>query len=115
MILELLNEAQASGARLGPACETICINKRTVERWRSQGIGDDLRKGPISSPPNKLSKQERQKIVATVNSSRYRDLSPNQIVPQLADRGSYLASESSFYRILREECHFSETCPHFEG
>src|SRR5664280_3216392 len=30
-------------------------------------------------------------------------LPPSQIVPRLADQGSYLASESTFYRILREE------------
>lgn len=31
----------------------------------------------------------------------YRDLPPTQIVPQLADEGTYLASESTFYRLLR--------------
>ena len=29
-------------------------------------------------------------------------MSPKQLVPALADRGEYLASESSFYRVLRE-------------
>lgn len=38
-----------------------------------------------------------------MNSPEYRDLSPKQIVPKLADQGTYLASESSFYRILRDE------------
>jgi len=33
----------------------------------------------------------------------FRDLSPKQIVPQLADQGRYLGSESSFYRILKEQ------------
>ena len=36
-------------------------------------------------------------------SQAFRDLSPKQIVPQLADQGVYLASESSFYRLLREQ------------
>lgn len=103
MILGLLDEAQRSGARLGPACETLGISKRTVERWRGQDVGDDRREGPKSPPPNKLTKQERQKIVSAMNSPEHRDLSPNQIVPLLADKGRYLGSESSFYRILREE------------
>ena len=30
---------------------------------------------------------------------------PSQIVPRLADQGQYLASESSFYRILRAQGH----------
>jgi transposase InsO family protein len=42
-------------------------------------------------------------VVDAANRPEYRDLSPQQIVPQLADKGVYLASESTFYRILREE------------
>lgn len=38
-----------------------------------------------------------------VNSPEYACKSPNQIVPALADKGCYLASEASFYRILREK------------
>ena len=41
--------------------------------------------------------------MATLNSPEHRDLSPNQIVPLLANKGHYLGSEASFYRILREE------------
>ncbi len=37
------------------------------------------------------------------NSPPYQNLSPTKIVPQLADAGQYIASESTFYRILREE------------
>jgi len=36
-------------------------------------------------------------------SPRFRDLSPKQIVPTLADEAVFVASESSFYRVLREE------------
>jgi len=50
-----------------------------------------------------LSEQERKKVLKVANSPEYRDLSPNQIVPKLADMGIYLASESTFYRILRDE------------
>jgi len=38
-----------------------------------------------------------------INEPKYRDLTPSQIVPKLADEGTYLASESTIYRILREE------------
>jgi transposase InsO family protein len=38
-----------------------------------------------------------------VNSPAYRDKSPKQIVPLLADEGKYIASESTTYRVLREE------------
>jgi transposase InsO family protein len=38
-----------------------------------------------------------------VNEPKHRDLSVKQIVPRLADEGIYVASESTMYRILREE------------
>ena len=42
-------------------------------------------------------------MITIASSKEYRDLSPSQIVPKLADTGKYVASESTFYRILREE------------
>jgi transposase InsO family protein len=41
--------------------------------------------------------------LTVMNSPSYRDLPPSQIVPRLADEGQYLASESTMYRVLREE------------
>jgi len=38
-------------------------------------------------------------VVAVLTSSRYAGLSPKQLVPQLADEGLYLASESTMYRL----------------
>ena len=103
MILALVKEATDAGARLEKACELIEIRARTLQRWRSQDIGEDRRRGPHTSPGNKLRPEEREEILQTVNSPEYRDLPPKQIVPKLADEGIYLASESTFYRILREE------------
>lgn len=62
-----------------------------------------MRCGPKGEPANKLSEAERSKMVDTANSSEYRDLSPKQFVPDLADQGIYIASESSFYRVLHDE------------
>jgi len=42
-------------------------------------------------------------VLATANAPEFRDLSPKQIVPRLADQGDYIASESTFYRVLRDE------------
>ena len=103
MIFDLVEAAVHDGARLKPACETIGLSARTLQRWRRQGIGEDCRRGPRSAPPNKLSAAERQEVLEVVNSPEYCDLSPNQIVPRLADEGRYLASEATMYRILREE------------
>jgi putative transposase len=103
MILGLLDEAVANGARQSRACWVLGLDPRTVQRWRRQGIGDDRRAGPRGKPKNSLSDQERAKIVEIANSPEHRDLSPKQIVPGLADQGIYVASEATFYRTLREE------------
>ena len=103
MILELLDEAVRCGARLEPGCQTLGLAARTVQRWQQQGGAGDRRHGPKSEPPNKLSATDRQRVLEIVNSPEYCDLSPNQIVPRLADGGLYVASEATMYRILREE------------
>ena len=103
MILGLLDEAVEAGAQQKQACETLDLDPRTVQRWISQGIGEDRRAGPRTTPTNKLSPAEKKEILVTLNSPEYRDLSVTQVVPRLADEGEYLASESTMYRVLREE------------
>jgi putative transposase len=49
-----------------------------------------------------LSNKERQEILEVAKSSEYMDYSPWVIVAKLADKGKYIASESSFYNILNE-------------
>lgn len=64
---------------------------------------EDLR--PIAARPestNKLSKEEREQIITIVNQPEYASKPPCEIVPALADKGVYLASESTFYRVLCE-------------
>jgi transposase len=105
MIIELMNEARAAGARLGPCCKVVELDVRTVQRWLVQGPdgGEDRRRGPGSPPANKLTDEERRQVLELVNSPEFVDLAPAQIVPKLADMGIYIASESTIYRILREE------------
>jgi putative transposase len=103
MILGLVDEAVAAGARQAKACELLGLDIRTLQRWRKEGIGADGRAGPKTPPKNKLSPREEQEILAVVNDEAHRDLSPKQIVPALADTGRYLASESTLYRLLRRE------------
>jgi putative transposase len=101
--LGLIDEACQAGCRKIKACELLGITIRTYERWKSSDSLDDKRQFVKKNPANKLSLMERQKIISLVNSPLYSDLPPCKIVPMLADQGLYLASESSFYRILREE------------
>lgn len=103
MILAFLAEAERTGARLAVACRQIGLSLRCIQRWREPESQDDRRCGPKIQPANALSTQERKNVLATMNSPEYSELSPNQIVPRLADIGRYVASESTMYRILRAE------------
>lgn len=100
--LALIDEAMQQGARKEPACAVLGLALRTVQRWERDGLGD-RRKGSRARPANALSATERTEILARLSSWEFAGASPNQVVPKLADRGEYLASEASLYRILREE------------
>ncbi len=97
----LINEAVESGARKFKACEILSLNIRTIERWENNL--EDRRRGPLKTPSNALSEEERSEVLRLANSAEFANLSPSQIVPKLADQGKYVACESSFYRILRQE------------
>ena len=105
--VQLIDEATASGAKLSNACNELGITDRTYYRWNSQikvdGETQDQR--PVAerpSPQNKITDIERQRIINTCNEPKYASMPPCEIVPALADEGIYIASESTFYRVLRE-------------
>jgi len=104
-VIAWVDEACASGARLSRVCKVLEISPRTLQRWREDGeVKADGRKDAALKrvPANKLTEYERQRIVTLANGPEFAELPPSQIVPTLADQGLYIASESSFYRILRE-------------
>jgi len=93
-----------AGARKEKACELLGITVRTVQRWKKDSaVIEDQRKYRKQVPTNKLSHEERGEVLETCNLPEYQSMPPSQIVPSLADKGIYIASESSFYRILRAE------------
>lgn len=97
--------AHASGARLRPACKIAGIDLRTLQRWQAhegltQGDGRPAAERPM--PSHALTPDERSQILAVANEPRFASVPPARIVPMLADEGVYLASESSFCRVLRE-------------
>lgn len=102
-MVSLIDEAVANGAQKNEASRTVGITIRTLQRWKVSGaIVEDKRptdKRP--EPSNKLSEEERQQIIDICNDLEFADLPPNQIVPTLADRGIYIASEATFYRVLK--------------
>jgi len=109
LVITHIDEAVESGARESAACEVAMISSRTLSRWRKsmacEQTLEDRRKAAAATrvPGNRLSTEEVAAVLAVCNQPAYRSLPPSQIVPQLADQEVYLASESSFYRILRAE------------
>jgi putative transposase len=100
----LLNESIMAGARQAQACEVLGVSERTLQRWQTgETVHCDQRPLRDYQPPHKLTEIERAKVLAVANSDEFGHLPPSQIVPRLADQGSYLASESTFYRILQAE------------
>ena len=101
--IELVAEAVEGGAGRHKGCEIMEISVRTLQRWEKEPDKGDQRAGAKSKPANSLSEAEKMLVVAVVSSPWFRDLSPSQIVPILAESGVYIGSEATFYRILREQ------------
>lgn len=99
-----IEAAQQAGARLEQACEVAGIDQRSLQRWKaSHGLvsGDGRPAAVRPTPAHALTPAEREQILQVANEPRFADMPPARIVPMLADEGVYLASESSFQRVLR--------------
>ena len=100
-----IESANLAGARLRLACEVVGIDVRTLQRWKAHHglVTGDARPGARRAlPAHALSPQERAHVLRVANEPRFADMPPARIVPMLADEGVYIASESTFARVLRE-------------
>ncbi len=101
-----INQATDAGATKSKACYTLGISIRTIQRWVGAGgsvIADQRPSAIRTAPANKLTADEKDNIKQICFSTEFVDIPPSRIVPMLADRGVYIASESSFYRVLNAE------------
>ena len=97
-------EARGNGARQAPAYALAGIDPRTIQRWRkNDGLtrGDRRPDAIRPAPSHALTEEERARIVEVANEPRFAEVPPARIVAMLADEGVYIASESSFHRVLR--------------
>ena len=101
-ILDLINEACENGANQQTSCDILGISPRTIQRWKKVPKSNDRRINGKNTPHNKLSVTEEEKILKTINQPEFENLTPAVIVPMLADKGKYLASESTIYRLLKK-------------
>ena len=99
--LQLIEDAVAAGARRAQACAELGLSLRSLQRW--QHCPEDRRpSAQRAEPANKLTPQERRRVLEVANQPEFASLPPQQIVARLADQGTWLASESTFYRVLKE-------------
>jgi transposase InsO family protein len=104
ILLRDIGPARSEGARLACACALAGIDASTLRRWQAgAGLHRGDRRPDADRPPpsHALSEAERGRIIAVANEPRFADTPPARIVPELADEGIYIASESSFHRVLR--------------
>lgn len=95
--------------QVGPtlACRALSLSRATFYRRRAH-----LEAGlicPIAVPPDKprrknarvLTDEEQQKALDLLDSERFAEMAPAEIVATLLDEGTYVCSVSTLYRLLR--------------
>jgi len=106
-LVELFQEGRRKGVRAHAIADVIGLCSRTLRRWgialAAHGFSQDGRKGSIRTVPHQFSEEERQQVLETINDPKYADLTPAQIVAKLADQSIFVGSESTVYRIMRQE------------
>ncbi len=97
-------------AELGPllpvtaACELVGQPRSTLYRRRNPRPGREEKQAlPRPAHPAALSPAERAQLLAVLDGQRFADKSPAQVRAILLDEGTYLASVSTMYRVLRAE------------
>ena len=87
---------------LGTRTACAAVGRPRASHYRRLRPGRGTPRPARPAPPNKLRADEVEAVLSALRSPRFVDHSPAQVYFILLDEGTYLASESSFYRILRE-------------
>ena len=86
---------------LGIRAACMAVGRCRASHYRRQAPPPPRPPTPRPAPPNRLTDEEIGEILDVLRSPRFVDLSPAQVFHILLDEGVYLASVSSFYRLLR--------------
>ena len=86
---------------LGTRTACAAVGRPRATHYRHQAPPRPKSTTPRPAPPNKLTDEEMGQILDVLRSERFVDLSPAQVFHILLDEGTYLASVSSYYRLLR--------------
>ena len=90
--------AQELAPSIGPlaACEAMGVSRASLYREQKPKVPS----GPRPTPKRALSEKERQAVLAICHSEEFVDRPPATIQAALTDRGTYLCSTRTMYRIL---------------
>ena len=86
---------------LGTRAACAAVGRARATYYRHQAPPTPRSTTPRPAPPNKLTDDEMSVILDVLRSERFVDLSPTQVFHILLDEGTYLASVSTYYRLLR--------------
>jgi putative transposase len=86
---------------LGTRAACRAVGRARATHYRRQGPPKPPSTAPRPAPSNKLTDEETDQILDVLRSERFVDLSPAQAFHILLDEGTYLASVSTYYRLLR--------------
>lgn len=87
------------------ACRSLDLQRSTVyarRRPRHRSEGENPRDRTAAPQPRALKQDEREAVMQTLNSAEFCDQPPMQVYMRLLERGQYLCSVSTMYRLLRE-------------
>ena len=101
---DLIATIEASRASVGirAGCSALGVPRATFYRWTKPALpAAALEASECRVPGRGLSPEERELVIATMNSERFGDKAPPQIYATLLDEGVYHCSISTMYRLLR--------------
>ena len=82
-----------------PACGALGVSRATFYRRRAPSSRSQQ---PRPTPARALSPDERRSVLGVLDSTRFVDRSPAQVVATLLEEGRYVSSERTMYRILAD-------------
>lgn len=86
---------------LGTRTACRAVGRARASHYRRRHQTTPRHRRPRPAPPNKLSTAEVTAVLDALRSPRFVDCAPAQVLYTLLDEGIYLASESTYYRLLR--------------
>ena len=87
---------------LGTRAACLAVGRARATHYRRRRPGRATPRKGRPAPPNKLTEPEVEAVLSVLRSERFVDCSPAQVYFTLLDEGTYLASESTYYRLLRQ-------------